>query len=108
MRGGELVFVDQSAEQVTAADAIEIDHVGHRALITGWRPVERWPLGECAVRPVLVVVERVGREDVLEVAAADDQEPIEALTADVSDPALGCARAWGARIGALITRMPSA
>src|SRR2546423_10452313 len=48
--GGELVFLDQSAEQVTAADAIEIDHVGHRALITGWRPVERWPLGECAVR----------------------------------------------------------
>ena len=41
------------------------------------------------MRPVLVVVERVGREDVLEVAAADDQEPIEALTADGSDPALG-------------------
>src|SRR5207248_2306600 len=44
---------------------------------------------------VLVVVQGVGREDVLEVAAADDQEPVEALASDAADPALGvCPRLW--------------
>ena len=46
---------------------------------------------ECAVRPVLVVVQRVGCEDVVEVAAAEDQEAIEALAADAADPAGACA-----------------
>ena len=41
------------------------------------------------MRPVLVVVQRVGREDVLEVAAADDQDPVEAFAAHAADPALG-------------------
>jgi hypothetical protein len=33
-------------------------------------------------------VRQVGAEDLLEVAAADDQEPVEALAADAADPAL--------------------
>ena len=31
----ELVLVDQAAEQVTAADAIKVDHVGHRCSSLG-------------------------------------------------------------------------
>jgi hypothetical protein len=31
----------------------------------------------------------VGREDVVEVAAAEDKDPVEALAADAADPALG-------------------
>jgi RimJ/RimL family protein N-acetyltransferase len=38
--------------------------------------------------PPVVVMVHVDAEDVLEVAAADDQEPVEALAADAADPAL--------------------
>jgi hypothetical protein len=40
------------------------------------------------VGPLSVVVLDVDAEDVFELAAADDQEPVEALAADGSDPAL--------------------
>jgi hypothetical protein len=68
---GELVFVDQPAEQVEAADAIEGDHVGDWVLVAR-RLAERRSLRQCAVRSVLVG-----------------------------------ARAFGARTGALMTRIPS-
>jgi hypothetical protein len=51
---GELVFVDQPAEEVTAADAVELDHVGGRLIVARRQLAERWPLLERAVRPVLV------------------------------------------------------
>jgi hypothetical protein len=86
---GELVFVDQAAEQVTAADTIEVDHVSEGLLVERRRLAERRPLSQRAVRAVLVVVRRVGREDVVEVTTADDQEPVEALAADAADPTLG-------------------
>jgi hypothetical protein len=38
---------------------------------------------------MLVVVQRVSGHDVLEVAAAEYQQPVEALAADAADPALG-------------------
>jgi hypothetical protein len=38
---------------------------------------------------MLAVVRRVGRHDVLEVAAPDDQEAVEALAAEAADPTLG-------------------
>jgi hypothetical protein len=79
------VFVDQPAEQVAAADAIEIDHLADRLLACRRRRVERWPLVERAVRPMLVVCD----EDMIEVAAADDQDPVEALAVHAPDPALG-------------------
>ena len=34
----EPVFVDQAAEQVTAADAIKVDHIGHQVLAAGRLP----------------------------------------------------------------------
>jgi len=84
----ELVLVDQPAEQVTAAQAIEVDHVGE------WLPVaERRPLAERPVRAMLVEMPDVSDEHVVEVAAADNQQSIEALAADAADPALGvCSR----------------
>ena len=81
--------MDQAAEQVTAADAIKLDHFGRGALAVGRRLAERCQPPERAVRPVLVVVPRVTHENVLQVVAADDQEPVEAFPADASDPALG-------------------
>jgi len=48
-----------------------------------------WSLVEGAVRAVAVVVVDVGREDSFEVAAVEDQEPIEARMADAADPAFG-------------------
>jgi hypothetical protein len=41
------------------------------------------------VRAVRVVVLDVDRQDSFEVAAVEDQEPIEALAADAADPAFG-------------------
>jgi hypothetical protein len=38
--------VDQAAEQVAAADAIEIDHLGERPRVANHRRGERWPLLE--------------------------------------------------------------
>jgi hypothetical protein len=86
---GEFVFADQPAEQVMATDAIGFDHVGRCLLVTRRQLAERWPLPERAVRSVLVVMPDVGRDDVLEVAAAKNQEPVEAFAADAADPALG-------------------
>jgi hypothetical protein len=39
--------------------------------------------------PMRVVVQRVFADHVFEVAAADNQQPVEALAANTSDPALG-------------------
>ena len=49
-----------------------------------------WRLkGERAVRPVSVVMSGVDAEHVLEVAAVDDQDPVEALAPEGAEPALG-------------------
>jgi hypothetical protein len=63
----ELVLVDQPAEQVTAAYAMEVDHVGEWLLVA-----ERRPLRERPVRPMLVEVLDVGDQHVLQVASAED------------------------------------
>jgi hypothetical protein len=49
----------------------------------GWDEVER------AVWPVLVVVAAVDAEDMLEVAPAEDEDPVEAVSADRAHPTLG-------------------
>jgi hypothetical protein len=77
----ELVLVDHPAEQVTAAQAIEVDHVGEWLLVA-----ERRPLPQCPVRPMLVEMPDVCGEHVVEVAAAEDQELVEAFAADAADP----------------------
>ncbi len=57
--------MDQFAESVAAADAIEIeiDDVGETPLVTHCRRGERWPLPEGAVWPVLAVMRDVRGED---------------------------------------------
>jgi hypothetical protein len=52
---GEPVFVDQPAEQVSAADAIEFGHLADRRLVARRRRAQRRLLVERAVRAVLVV-----------------------------------------------------
>jgi len=73
----ELVFVDQAAEQVAPADAIEISHGGDRPLGARHLSGERRTLPERAVRPMLVEVRNVRDEHVVEVSTTDDQQPID-------------------------------
>jgi hypothetical protein len=74
--------VDQAAESVSSFDSV---------VVCGCYEREGWPLGsgrpefEAAVRPVGVVVVDVDAEDVLEVPAAEDEGPVEALGPDRLD-----------------------
>jgi hypothetical protein len=52
-------------------------------------PTERCVLIKRAMRAVLVVVGEVPGKDLLEMAPTEDEEPIEALSTDGSDEALG-------------------
>ena len=80
--------MDQPAEQVTAADTLDVDRVADCLLLDRRSRAERSPLSERAVRAMLVVLRPVAREDVAEVTTTDDQEPVEAFAADAADPAL--------------------
>ncbi len=87
---GEFVFVKQPAEPVAAAQSMKRNRLaGQRRFADRRRLRERRPLGERAVRPVFVVVLRVCAHHALEVAAAEDQQPIKALAPQTADPALG-------------------
>ena len=77
-----MVFVDEAAELVSAFDRLDDRWIGG---VGGFGCEQR----ERAVRAFLVVVRRVDAEDVFEVAAAEDQEPVEALGSDGADEALG-------------------
>jgi hypothetical protein len=57
----------------------------------GW--VSVCPLGwtkcECPMRPMPVVMARIDPKHVFELAAAEDEQPVEALATHAADPALG-------------------
>jgi hypothetical protein len=74
--------VDESAEEVTAAQAV-------RRVQRRWVAAVRWEEVERTVRPVLVVVAAVDTEHMLEVAAAGDEDPVETISAESEHPALG-------------------
>jgi hypothetical protein len=74
--------VDESAELVAALDLAGGSWTGR---VGGIGRQER----ESAVWTLAVVMGGVGAEHVLEVAAAEDQYPVEALGADGADEALG-------------------
>ena len=78
--------MDQPAESITPTEPIEPEHLARDLLVgwCGWR--ERRPLPERAVGPVLVVVQRVGGHDALELSAADDQQSVEAFTTHAPGP----------------------
>jgi hypothetical protein len=74
--------VDESAEKIATLEVI--GRIQRRwVAAVGRQEVER------AMWPVLVVVAAVDAEHVLEVAAAEDEDAVEALRAEGADPALG-------------------
>ena len=83
--------MQQPAEPVAAAEAIKLQQqeVARRRHVYRRRLRERRPLVERAVRPVSVVVLRVDVNDALEVATAENQQPVETFAAQAFDPALG-------------------
>ena len=84
LRRGSVVLVDEAAEDVTALD-IENGAADESA---GVGPVWLCQV-EASVRTLPVVMGHVGAQDLLGVAAAEDQEVIEALIAHRAHPALG-------------------
>ena len=80
-----LVLVDQSTEDLAPTQL-------RKRRRTRWVTTHRRdgrPKAEAAVRAVLVVVLDVAAQDVNKVLAADDQEVVQALSADGPDPAFG-------------------
>jgi hypothetical protein len=76
------VVGDEAAEAVVSLDLA--DGGGRRWLrVTGWLELER------VVRPLRVVVRDKDAQDALEVAAGEDQQPVEAFGADGSDETFG-------------------
>jgi hypothetical protein len=83
----EFVLVDEAAEEVESVHAGQWRRRVASSRSDGGRRIGRLEV-ERAVRPPAVVVEHVDAENVLELAAAENQEPVEALAADTADPAL--------------------
>ena len=89
-----VVLVDEAAEPVASADLTR-----RRSFLS---LVEfGWPEFDGAVRPLAVVMVDVDAEHAFEVAAVEDQQPVETLGTHGSDEALGAAsecnrryRAW--------------
>ena len=90
---GGLEFVDESTEQIATAKAGRLCQRRRVAAV-------RREQFESAVWPVLVVVTAVDAKDLLEMAAAEDEDPIEAVSANSAHPTLGegvCVRRLGRR-----------
>jgi hypothetical protein len=87
------VFVDQAAESVPSLDSVLARWCYEPER---WLLGSGWPESEAAVRPVGVVVLDIDAEDVLEMPAAADQDPVEALASVVGHfqtdplPSVGC------------------
>jgi hypothetical protein len=77
--------VDEAAEAVMA-----LDRAGGGC--RPWLVRLQWLELERAMRPLRVVVLDEDAQDALEVAAVEDQQPVEAFGADGSDEALGDGR----------------
>ena len=74
--------MDESAEQIASAK------VGKRSQRRRVAPI-RWEQLESAMRPVRVVVAAVDAEHMLEMAATEDEYPVEAVRANRAYPTLG-------------------
>jgi hypothetical protein len=79
------VLMEESAEQVASTHGAAV------ILGADGRPGQRiwWSQPECPVGTVAVVMLDIDPEDLLQVAAANDQQPVQALGADGPNPALG-------------------
>ena len=78
------VFVEQTAEEVAPPDLERIDGRCGRGIRLA--AMIRRSQVECSVRTLLVEVADVDAEDVLELAAPEDQKPVEAFPAHATDP----------------------
>jgi hypothetical protein len=86
--------VKRAAEAISAVDA------WHALLAMGrsWLG-ERRVLCERAVRPMFVVMGRVGAKRSFQVFASEDEQPVETLAARAANPSFGVAFAFGAPMG---------
>ena len=82
LRGLSVVLVDEPTEA-----AASCDRVSGRERNDDWWPVG-WVEVASAVWPLVVLVVDVGLEHAPEVHFAEDQDPVEALGADVADESL--------------------
>ena len=101
--GGDLVLVDQSAEQVPPLDRLKPRRRDLGLLSTCWRLEP-----QATVRSGFVVMLGVDRQNPLEVSSASDECPVETLRTHRPDPPLGNALARGVRNGVRTTSTPSA
>ena len=62
---------------------------------------------ECAVRALFVVMPDIDAQDAIELASAEDEQPVQALPPQAADPAPMCAFAFGAWSGVRMTLIPS-
>jgi hypothetical protein len=83
--GSSSVLVHESAEQVAPVDLGRLVLAPERRFDGGIR----WLPPECPVGAMGVVVLDVDPQHLLQVAAADDQQPVQALGPDRADPAFG-------------------
>lgn len=86
-----VVLVEETTGPVAAVDS-------GTGLLRRWLAGVWWLEPERAVRPLAVVVIDVDAEELFELAAVGDQEPVEALRADGSDAALGDRVRTGGRV----------
>lgn len=94
---GQLVLVQESAEPVAAVKSIQLQEPSvPRRQIGGRRFRQWWSLCEGAVWPVLVVMRHVLAQNRAEVAAAEDEEPVEAAFTRPLGCSVGCqgAQTW--------------
>jgi hypothetical protein len=77
-----VIFVDHSRDGGFSAYGSQADHITDRLHLDA-----RWPLETGLMRPVPVVVGQVLAENQGQVAFAEDQEPVQELTAECSDDA---------------------
>ena len=82
---GEPILVDESAKDVASSDASGVGF-GDRGRRFGDR--RGTALIEGSVRPMPVVMTHVFGEDDFEMAAAEDEEPVKAFSADGADKPL--------------------
>ena len=80
--------MDQATEPIAATDPVEREHFAPASSFR-WVLGERRSLTKRAVRPMLVVVDRISGHDAFQMPATEDQQPVETFASQPADPALG-------------------
>ena len=84
--------MQETAESVASLELVDS---GERGWWRRWLGRDGWAAAERSVRPLGVVVIDVDAQDAVELARADDQQPVQALGPRGPDEALGvCVGLW--------------